>query len=113
MYRRFLHEGGGTGLQPSARFPSPVRTGRITSFYGLGGDSWWDLRARTFDTYAGRIPDETVPFGESEDDLVLIAFDGPRRGQIFTWFHDRAASPADIHPVADTFEGFLTALRPS
>jgi hypothetical protein len=113
VYRRFLKECGGTGLEGSAVFPSPVRTGRITTFYGLGGDSWWNLRTRAFDTYAGRIPDETVPVGESEDDLVLIAFDGDRRGQVFTWFHDLAQSPADIHRVADSFEGFLTELRPA
>ncbi|MET0237357.1 MAG: SMI1/KNR4 family protein [Kibdelosporangium sp.] len=114
VYRRFLKECGGIGLTGGAVFPSPgTPGGRINAFYGLGGDSWWDVRARTFDTYAGRIPDETVPIGESEGDLVLIGFDGGRRGQVFTWFHELAQSPADIHKVADSFEGFLTILRPN
>ncbi|GAB3904151.1 hypothetical protein GCM10029964_097230 [Kibdelosporangium lantanae] len=112
VYRRFLKQCGGTGLEGGAVFPSPVRQGRISTFYGLGGSSWWDLRTRAFDTYAGRIPDETVPIGESEDDLVLLGFDGTRRGHVFTWFHDLARTPDDVHQVAETFEGFLARLRP-
>ena len=112
-YRRFLKECGGTGLEGGAVFPSPGRRqGRIAAFYGLGGEPRHDLRTRTFGSYAGRIPDETVPIGESEDDLVLLGFDGARSGQVFTWFHDLAQTPEDINLVADSFEGFLTLLKP-
>jgi hypothetical protein len=115
-YRRFLTRCGGIGLEGGAVFPSPGlpddRSARISAFYGLGGDPSWDLRTRAFDTYAGRIPDDTVPIGESEGDLVLLGFDGGRRGRVFTWFHELASSPDDIHRVADSFEGFLELLRP-
>ena len=117
VYRRFLKEYGGIGLEGGAVFPSPGlpdhrSAGRISAFYGLGGDRDWDLRTRAFDTYAGRIPDETIPIGESEGDLVLLGFEGSRRGRVYSWFHEQAASPDDIHRVADSFEGFLELLRP-
>jgi hypothetical protein len=115
-YRRFIKQYGGTGLEGGAIFPSPGlpegRHGRINAFYGLGGEKRWDIRYRAFDTYAGRIPDETIPIGQSEGDLVLLGFDGGRRGHVYTWFHELAASPEDIHKVADSFEGFLNMLRP-
>lgn len=115
-YRRFVKEWGGTGLEGGAVFPSPGlpqgRRGRVNAFYGVGGDPRWDVRHRAFDTYAGRIPDDTIPIGQSEGDLVLLGFDGGRRGRVFAWFHELARSSDDVHPVADSLEGFLNVLRP-
>lgn len=64
--------------------------------YGLGCDRHWDIGSQTFDVYPGRIPDETIPIGEEGEagDVLLLAFDGRRAGEVFVWLHD--------HPEIDS-----------
>jgi hypothetical protein len=118
-YRRFLLTSAPLGIEGGAVFPTDDGgRGRISTFFGLGGGPERDIRQLTFETYPGRIPDETVPIGENgqNSDLVLLVFDGARRGWIATWDHehhelaegelarmseDLAASGTDVNTLDD------------
>ena len=118
-YKRFLLTSAPLGIEGGAVFPTDRGDhGRISTFFGLGGSAERDIRQLTFETYSGRIPDETLPIGENgqNSDLVLLVFDGPRRGWIATWDHehhelaegelerkseDLAASGTDVNTLDD------------
>src|SRR5437588_1466395 len=90
-YRDFLMTSGPIGIENPARLAlDDGGSAAVSALYGLGCDPEWDVRHQTFDVYAGRIPDETIPIGEDGDtgDQVLLVFDGPRRGEIAIWLHD-------------------------
>lgn len=96
-YRRFLMRSGPVGIEGAARIPvEGTRQTSISALYGLGCKKSWDLRNNTMQTYAGRIPDETIPIGEDGDsgDLALLLVEGQGRGQVYVWWHD--------HPEIDS-----------
>lgn len=92
-YRELLSSTGPVYVREAAELPLPDGAGstRLTTLFGLGCDRHWDLRSQTFDVYSGRIPDETIPIGEASGgngDLILLAVEGPKRGEVFLWQHD-------------------------
>jgi len=97
-YRRFLAASAPVGIEGASRFPlKGGESASISALYGLACDSDWDVRHQTMQIYPGRIPDETVAIGEDGDsgDLVLLVFDGPRRGEVCIWFHDHPEIAGD------------------
>lgn len=98
-YRAFLRASGPVGIEEAR--PLELEGGGSASLgvlYGLGCEDHWDVRAQTFDVYPGRIPDETIPIGEDGEgggDLVLLVFDGPRRGEVCVWLHDHPEIEGD------------------
>ncbi|MCW3117352.1 MAG: hypothetical protein JWM28_1434 [Chitinophagaceae bacterium] len=61
----------------------------IDLLFGFTKDVEYDLNVLTFDTYSGRIPDETIPIGQaSNNDLFLLSFIGRNKGKVWVWDHE-------------------------
>lgn len=109
-YRAFLARWGRHALSSVPRFDlaravQPARSACIGQFFGFSTDGSSDLVTATMETYAGRVPDDTVPIGRDPGSgLVLLGTTGPRRGQVFV--------SALTAPVAETFGEFLQMLQP-
>lgn len=123
-YRRFLatHNGGRptrpcfritwTDQLCASRFPWDD----LDFLYGLGRDSWADLRARRL-CYLDRIPHDCIPIGNDPGpNQLLLAVTGPRRGQVLFWVSDYECEEGDapddsnVGFVAASFQAFLDSL---
>lgn len=93
-YRSFLLRYGGMGLDQPAVFPieeeSPWgKTGRVEQFYGLSNDPTEGIQMATTQTYAGRIPDDTLPIGEDAGgNLVLLGISAAVSDRVWFWDHE-------------------------
>lgn len=116
-YRSFVARWGRYALSSVPRFTfaragDPARSACISQFFGFSTDGSSDLVQATMDTYAGRVPDETVPMGRDPGSgLVLLGIAGPRRGQVLSWAQG-GPDASGTTPVAGTFGEFLQMLQP-
>lgn len=94
QYRTFLARYGRTGLGHGALFSIPKPnpwgdTGSLDEFFGFTTDTSQDIVYQTMQTYAGRIPDETIPIGsDAGGNLFLLGFDEPVTNHVFFWDHE-------------------------
>jgi hypothetical protein len=115
-YRSFVQRWGRHALSSVPRFAftaagDPARSAAISQFFGFSTDGTSDLHA-TMQTYAGRVPDNTVPIGRDPGaGLILMGIDGPRRGAVFSWGQG-GPSPDGVSPVALSFDDFVQMLTP-
>lgn len=116
-YRAFVARWGRHALSSVPRFSfaragEPARSACISQFFGFSTDGSSDLVQATLDTYAGRVPDDTVPIGRDPGGgLVLLGIDGARRGQVFSWGQGGPDASAAT-PVAGSLGEFLQMLQP-
>jgi hypothetical protein len=109
-YREFLTRFGGTGLRTSPRFrikePTPLaHTASLSEFYGFSRRAGQSIVALTMETYAGRIPDPTIPIGgDAQGNLVLLGFTGPFVGRVYFWDHEFRAFGGDLAARARELE---------
>lgn len=92
-YRAFLARHGRTGPRGPTVFPvrEPGPLGEIASFDQFFGFSTTDddIVNQTLDTYAGRIPDETIPIGsDAGGNLILLGFEGAATDRVWFWDHE-------------------------
>ena len=93
-YRYFLMKFGRTGLERGGTFrmrgSCPFgEFGEVDQFLGFSTSPDEDIVHQTIETYAGRIPDETIPIAQDANgNLILIVFDGPAKGQVWYWDHE-------------------------
>jgi hypothetical protein len=143
-YRRFVTRYGRHGLSAVPRFtlgePSPFKQPAcISQFFGFGTDSLAGLVEATMDTYAGRVPDSTIPIGRDPGgNLILLGIDGYDFGRVYFWdqsfreftgnLESQAQSMAarnalvqtgtkrprfeNVYLVAESFAAFLGMLEP-
>lgn len=116
-YRSFVARWGRHALSSVPRFAfshagQPERSACISQFFGFSTDGSSDLVQAAMDTYAGRVPDDTVPIGRDPGSgLLLLGIDGPRRGQVFSW--GQGGPDGDgVTLVAQTFGEFMQMLQP-
>lgn len=116
-YRSFVQRWGRHALSSVPRFTfklagDPERTACISQFFGFSTDGSSDLVRSTMETYAGRVPDDTLPIGSDPGGgLLLLGIDGARRGAVFSW--DQGGPPPEgISLVAKDFGAFLHMLTP-
>jgi len=93
-YRLFLKKFGRSGLELGARFeirdPCPCgQSGRVLQFYGFSTIPTEDIVYKTMETYAGRIPDETIPIADDPGgNLILLGFEGAATDKVWFWDHE-------------------------
>ena len=116
-YRSFVQRWGRYALSSVPRFAftaagDPARSAAISQFFGFSTDGTSDLVHATLQTYAGRVPDDTVPIGRDPGaGLILLGIDGPRRGAVFSW--GQGGPSADgVSVVAPSFDDFMQMLTP-
>ncbi|MDJ0708551.1 MAG: SMI1/KNR4 family protein [Leptolyngbyaceae cyanobacterium MO_188.B28] len=92
-YSVFLSQYGQTALSRGARFfireSNPWGSkDSLDQFFGFSTDPSQDIVNLTMQTYAGRIPDETIPIGsDAGGNLILLGFDALVENQVFFWDH--------------------------
>ena len=126
-YREFLLKHGRMGLSTQPRFrlaePSPLgETGSVSELLGFSTRPEHSIVGLTMDTYAGRIPDPTIPIARDPGgNLVLLGFEGPYARKVYYW--DQQQRPFDGRPaplprfehvyrITDGFTRFLEGLEP-
>lgn len=92
-YRAFLLRHGQQALRRGGVFtlqePCPLgEAGQVGTFFGFTTDGEGIVEA-TLDTFAGRIPDETIPIADDgRGNLILLGFDGSAAGKVWLWDHE-------------------------
>lgn len=119
-YRSFLLRYNGGEPQPYT-FERKTENGRrllaqVRAFVGVHDD--YDGIANIAEMYRGRVPPDLFPIAtEAGGNLVLLGTSGERTGRIYYWDHNWEAGDNEpmtyrnVHPLADSFETFLTMLH--
>jgi hypothetical protein len=123
-YKRFLLKANGG--EPELKAFTFHRTngredeGAVWRFIGLNDGREQDLKyfVRVF-LDGHRIPKDLFPIGNGGGgNLILMGASGRRAGHVYFWDHNWEAEEGDlptddnVYPVADSFESFLSSLRP-
>lgn len=101
-YREFLSRFGQMGLRTSPRFhieePTPLgQTASLSEFFGFSHNAGQSITGLTMETYAGRIPDPTIPIGgDAQGNLVLLGFAGPFVDRVYFWDHEFREFAGDL-----------------
>jgi hypothetical protein len=109
-YRWFLAAYGGWTFHQRVVFPilEPCpwgQQGDLDWFFAITGDPVLDIEQATMNTYAGRIPDETVPVAQDPGgNLVLLGVEGMVRGTVFFWDHERRELAGRMDDLVDDLE---------
>lgn len=75
------------------------------------GEYWSDIRWN-HETFLGRIPSNTLPFGSSSNHILYFSFNEAQSGQVFLWDHsEEQERPTEeiVYLVANSFTEFLEA----
>lgn len=104
-YRAFLKSYGEMALRRGGIYPidEPCalgRRGRIGRFLGFatGGNG---IVEATLDTFAGRIPDETIPIADDGlGNLILLGFEGAVHGKVWLWDHEHSELAGRLNEIA-------------
>lgn len=120
-YREFLllHNGG----RPRERvFEFVLRNGKpsdsaVDCFLALHDGASTNLE-RNLEILQGRIPPDVLPIADDPfGNVVLIGLDGSVRGRIYFWDHEEEPDSqpdwSNIDLVADSFDSFMSVLKPS
>jgi SMI1/KNR4 family protein SUKH-1 len=101
VYRDFVKRYGVTSPERGARFPIAEpnpwgKMGTLRYFLGFSPRPHLDIVHQTVETYAGRIPDETIPIAtDPGGNLILLGFDGPPTDQVYFWDHEHREAGED------------------
>lgn len=93
-YRKFLLEFGVIGFEKTLKVKILKKEFieefvSIELFFGFTEDEEYNITTLTFDTYSGRIPDETIPIGQDPNgNLFLLSFIGKNKGKVWFWDHE-------------------------
>ena len=106
VYRTFLNRYG--GVRPAGQIEYPIREpcpwgqrGIVSRFFGLSDDPDMDIRRATLETYAGRIPDETIPIAEDPGgNLVVLGVEGMVKDRVFFWDHEHREAGGRLNEMA-------------
>jgi hypothetical protein len=123
QYRRFLlRHNGGSPVPAGFRIKNegaPYADSEVDAFLAVHEGkiaSFEDF----FDTYKveeKRMPDRLVPIAyDPFGNVVCISVEGPDRGAVYFWDHEHEpdgpeSDDSNVHPVADSFDEFLSSLR--
>jgi hypothetical protein len=126
-YREFLlrHGRKALGSQPRFRFGEPTpfgEEGSLSEFLGFSTRPEHSIVHLTMETYAGRVPDPTIPIArDAGGSLVLLGFDGPYAGKVYFWDQRERVLPGranqaprfeNVYWITDGFTAFLESLQP-
>lgn len=120
-YRNFLlHYNGGHPKPHGFIYKLPDGrdwSGGVRDFFGLGVDSWEDLR-HYYALYEDRVPKQMLPIANDDGgNLLLLALKDVEKGKIYFWDHneesedDELPSYENIYFVANNFTEFLKNLK--
>jgi hypothetical protein len=116
-YRKFLMEfNGGRPTARRFKFKGRTRGSSVDRFLGVHNREHNNL-LEYIETYRGRIPPNLLPIAHDPgDNLIAISIDGPDKGRVYFWDHDREVDdgPPDYSNViliADSFDEFLEGLH--
>ena len=124
-YRSFLlkHNGGrpdAAEFQMAAARTSTTEPVAIKSFFGIGMPEGTLNLEYALETFGDRIPSWSFPIARDPGgSLILMAAEGPRKGKIYFWDHDREADDGDpptednLYLIADSLDDFLAKLTES
>lgn len=116
-YRRFLAAYGGWTFRQRMVFPirEPCpwgQRGEVDWFFAITGDPVLDIEQATMSTYAGRIPDETIPVVQDPGgNLVLLGVEGMVKGRVFFWDHEHRELAGRMDQLAADLEAAGENLR--
>ena len=121
LYREFLRVANG-GVPVSSKFPilgmPGNQNGSVHVFLGIGAPFASEDLVQTFRHLQGRIPEDVLPIAcTAGDDLIFLDMRASRE-QVKFWDHRHFWSTGewreqDLYHVADSFEEFLSLLRPA
>jgi hypothetical protein len=116
-YREFCTRYGAQRPHLTLRFPLPTGSpwggqGTLEAIFGITDDPTLSLTAVSTLTYAGRIPDQTIPIAaDPGDNLVLIGVEGLVRNQVFFWDHEHRELEQNVAAMAEDLEAAGDDLR--
>jgi hypothetical protein len=117
VYRAFLTRYG--GARPAGQIEYPIgepcpwgQRGIVSHFFGLSDDPAMDIRRAALETYAGRIPDETIPIAEDPgNNLVVLGVEGMVKDKVFFWDHEHREVGGRLDEMAAELAGAGEDLR--
>jgi cell wall assembly regulator SMI1 len=120
-YREFMLRHNGGRPKPDG-FEFALRKGADASsavewFLSLHDGEHSNLE-RTIRFMRGRFPPDTMPIAsDAFGNKVLLGLDGKIRGKVYFWDHEREpdgdADWSNIDLVADSFDSFMSGLKPT
>ncbi|MFO1079345.1 MAG: SMI1/KNR4 family protein [Reyranellaceae bacterium] len=90
-------------------------SGAVHYFFDIDGSMDGYNLDWTFEIFKGRVPKGFFPIaGDEAGNLICLAYEGDRLGEVYFWDHDEEGDPRtarNVYFVASSFEEFLESLH--